>query len=129
MRMLALLRKELADERQNLALFVPTLIVGFVAVLLPVLVAVIIPYVAGERLSDSSDFEVAIDRAQVSPEVWEKTMRKDLIPMLREAVFLQSRLGPQPGALGAMSAERIAECFKDAERFKRELDSSASQQA
>ena len=34
MRMLALLRKELADERQNLALFVPTLIVGFVAVLL-----------------------------------------------------------------------------------------------
>ena len=34
MRMLALLRKELADERQNLALFVPTLIVGFVAVAL-----------------------------------------------------------------------------------------------
>ena len=61
MRMLALLRKELADERQNLALFVPTLIVGFVAVLLPLLVAVIIPYVAGERLSDSSDFEVAVE--------------------------------------------------------------------
>ena len=54
--MLALLRKELADLRQNLALFVPTLIVGFVAVLLPLLVAVIIPDVAGERLSDSSDF-------------------------------------------------------------------------
>ena len=31
MRMLALLRKELADVRQNLALFVPALIVGFVA--------------------------------------------------------------------------------------------------
>jgi ABC-2 type transport system permease protein len=59
--MLALLRKELADERQNLALFVPTLIVGLVAVLLPVLVAIIIPYVVGERLSDSSDFEVAIE--------------------------------------------------------------------
>ena len=61
MRMLALLRKELADVRQNLALFVPTLIVGFVAVLLPVLVAVIIPYVAGERLSDSSDFQIAVE--------------------------------------------------------------------
>ena len=67
MRMLALLRKELADERQNLALFVPTLIVGFVAVLLPVLVAVIIPYVAGERLSDSSDFNVAIEMYRNQP--------------------------------------------------------------
>jgi len=67
MRMLALLRKELADERQNLALFVPTLIVGFVAVLLPLLVAVIIPYVAGERLSDSSDFEVAVEMYRNQP--------------------------------------------------------------
>ena len=67
MRMLALLRKELADERQNLALFVPTLIVGFVAVLLPVLVAVIVPYVAGERLSDSSDFEVAVEMYRNQP--------------------------------------------------------------
>lgn len=67
MRMLALLRKELADERQNLGLFVPTLIVGFVAVVLPVLVAIIIPYVAGERLSDSSDFEVAIEMYKNQP--------------------------------------------------------------
>jgi len=67
MRMLALLRKELADERQNLALFVPTMIVGFVAVLLPVLVAIVIPYVAGERLSDSSDFEVAIEMYRTQP--------------------------------------------------------------
>lgn len=67
MRMFALLRKELADVRQNLALFVPTLIVGFVAVLLPVLVAVIIPYVAGERLSDSSDFEIAIEMYRNQP--------------------------------------------------------------
>jgi ABC-2 type transport system permease protein len=65
--MLALLRKELADARQNLALFVPTLIVGFVAVLLPLLVAVIIPYVAGERLSDSSDFEVAVEMYRNQP--------------------------------------------------------------
>jgi ABC-2 type transport system permease protein len=67
MRMLALLRKELADVRQNLALFVPTVIVGFVAVLLPVLVAIIIPWVAGERLSDSSDFEIAIEMYRNQP--------------------------------------------------------------
>ena len=43
MRMLALLRKEIADERQNLALFVPALIVGIMTILLPLFVAVIVP--------------------------------------------------------------------------------------
>jgi ABC-2 type transport system permease protein len=61
MRMLALLRKELADERQNLALFVPALIVGVISILLPVFVAIVLPYMTGERLSDSSDLEVALE--------------------------------------------------------------------
>jgi ABC-2 type transport system permease protein len=67
MRMLALLRKELADERQNLALFVPSLLVGVVAILLPVFVAIIIPYATGERLSDSSDFEIALEMYRAQP--------------------------------------------------------------
>ena len=75
------------------------------------------------------DFEVAIDRAKVSAEIWDKTAHKDLVPLLREAVFLQSRLGPQPGALGELSLARIGECFKDGDRFKREIDWSANQQA
>ena len=61
MRMLALLRKELADERQNLALFVPALIVGVMTILLPLFVAVIVPAMTGERLADSSEFEVALE--------------------------------------------------------------------
>jgi hypothetical protein len=75
------------------------------------------------------DFEVAIDRSKVSDEVWHKTTHKDLVPLLREAVFLQSRLGPQPGALGELSLARIKECFKDGDRFKREIDWSANQSA
>jgi ABC-2 type transport system permease protein len=66
--MLALLRKELADERQNLALFVPALIVAVVAILLPVFVAIIVPSVTGERLSDSSDFEVAVELYRSQPQ-------------------------------------------------------------
>jgi ABC-2 type transport system permease protein len=65
--MLALLRKELADERQNLGLFVPSLIVAVVAILLPVFVAIIVPYATGERLSDSSDFEIAIELYRSQP--------------------------------------------------------------
>lgn len=75
------------------------------------------------------DFEVAVAREQVTAEVWEKATHKDLVPILREAVFLQSRLGPQPGPLAELSLARIGECFKDAARFKREIDWSASQQA
>jgi ABC-2 type transport system permease protein len=68
MRMMALLRKELADERQNLALFVPTLIVGIAAILLPVFVAIVVPYLTGERLADSSDFEIALELYRDQPE-------------------------------------------------------------
>jgi ABC-2 type transport system permease protein len=67
MRMLALLRKELADERQNLALFVPALIVGVISILLPVFVAIVLPYMTGERLADSSDFEVALELYRGQP--------------------------------------------------------------
>jgi ABC-2 type transport system permease protein len=65
--MLALLRKELADERQNLALFVPTIIVGVAAILLPVFVAIVVPYVTGERLSDSGDLEIALELYRDQP--------------------------------------------------------------
>ncbi len=69
MRMVALLRKELADERQNLALFVPALIVGVMTILLPLFVAVIVPSMTGERLADSSDFEVALEMYREQPEM------------------------------------------------------------
>jgi len=65
--MLALLRKELADERQNLGLFVPSLIVAVVAILLPVFVAIVVPNATGERLSDSSDFEIAVELYRSQP--------------------------------------------------------------
>jgi len=65
--MLALLRKELADDRQNLGLFVPSLIVAVVAILLPVFVAIVVPYATGERLSDSSDFEIAVELYRSQP--------------------------------------------------------------
>jgi ABC-2 type transport system permease protein len=66
-RALALLGKELADLRQNLALFVPSVIVTVVAVFMPVMVAVIVPAVTGERLSDSGDLEIAVEMYKKDP--------------------------------------------------------------
>jgi ABC-2 type transport system permease protein len=60
-RIIALLRKELADLRQNQAVFLPAILTGVVSILLPFFVAIIVPVLTGERLSDSSDFEIATE--------------------------------------------------------------------
>jgi ABC-2 type transport system permease protein len=67
-RIAALLSKELADLRQTPTVFLPAALTGVIAVLLPVFVAVIVPALVGERLSDSSDFEVALEMFHRLPE-------------------------------------------------------------
>ena len=66
-RTIALLGKELADLHQNLTLFLPSVLVAFLTILIPLFVAVIVPYATGEWLSDSSDFEVALEMYRQSP--------------------------------------------------------------
>src|SRR5688572_11913943 len=60
-RAIALFGKEVADLRLNPALFLPAALTGFVSILLPFFVAIIVPAFAGERLSDSSDFQIALE--------------------------------------------------------------------
>ena len=66
-RVIALVGKELADLRQNPAVFVPAILTGLFAVVLPFFVAVLVPYLSGERLSDSSDFQIAIEMYRDQP--------------------------------------------------------------
>ena len=58
-RVLALVAKDFAELRQSPGIFVPALLTGMGAILYPFAIAVIIPAVTGERLSDSADFEIA----------------------------------------------------------------------
>jgi ABC-2 type transport system permease protein len=60
-RTVALLGKELADLRRNPALFVPAILAGCLSMLLPFAIAIVVPALAGERLSESSDFEIALE--------------------------------------------------------------------
>jgi ABC-2 type transport system permease protein len=66
-RIAALLGKELADLRRNPGVFVPAILTGVISLLLPFVVALVIPAVTGERLSASSDFEVALRLYQEQP--------------------------------------------------------------
>lgn len=66
-RVRALLAKELLDLRLNPAVFLPVAIVGVVSLVLPFLIAVIIPALTGERLSDSADFDIALEMYRAQP--------------------------------------------------------------
>ena len=66
-RIAALLGKEFADLRLNPSIFVPAIFTGLASALLPFIVAVVVPAAAGERLSDSSDFAVALEMYKEQP--------------------------------------------------------------
>ena len=63
----ALVAKELAELRRNPGLFAPAALTGVLSLILPFFVAIIIPAATGERLSDSSDFEGALEVLRTQP--------------------------------------------------------------
>ena len=71
------------------------------------------------------DFESAMRRDAVELRIWEKRCAADLVPLLREAVFLQCSLGPQTGELAELSFARMNGLFRSPERFRREIDRQA----
>ena len=66
-RVAALLVKELLDLRQNPFVLTATALTGLLVLVIPFFVAIIVPTLAGERLSDSSDFELAIALYKTQP--------------------------------------------------------------
>ncbi len=66
-RVVALLTKEFADLRHNPGVFLPALLTALVSMAIPFFVAVIVPAWTGERLSESSDFQVALEMYRAQP--------------------------------------------------------------
>jgi hypothetical protein len=66
------------------------------------------------------DFENALLRND-NDELWELKRVGDLENVLREAVFLQCRLGRQSGTLAETAAASMAELFKAPDRFDRQI--------
>jgi ABC-2 type transport system permease protein len=67
-RIAALVDKELSELRRSPSIFLPAVLTGAAAIVYPFLIAIIVPYFAGERLSDSSDFELASQVFRSQPE-------------------------------------------------------------
>src|ERR1051325_5787400 len=66
-RIAALIAKDLADLRRRPGLLWPAGLTAAISLALPLIVAVVIPRVAGERLSDSGDFQVAEEMYRSEP--------------------------------------------------------------
>jgi predicted trehalose synthase len=72
------------------------------------------------------DFEGSVDQKTVSEEAWQKRCAADLVPLLREALYLQCSLGRQRGKLAELAAERAGQLLEYPEQFARAIDQRAS---
>ena len=67
------------------------------------------------------DYEAAARKDELGDEEFAKRRQSDFLPMLREAIFLQCSLGPQPGPFAEMARARAGEVLKRPERFLTEI--------
>jgi hypothetical protein len=72
------------------------------------------------------DFESAAREETLSDDAWQTRCDADVLPLLREALLLQCRLGPQPGLFAETAWKRLDSLFKDPARFRREIDQQSN---
>ena len=108
-RVLALLGKELADLRQNPTVFLAAALTGFFSLLIPFFVAIVVPYFAGERLSDSSDFELAVEMYKNQPEFRDLDPEAAIQAWVFQTFLIFMMITPVAGAMSVAAYSVIGE--------------------
>ena len=108
-RIAALLSKELSDVRANPALFVPAIITGVVSIVMPFLIAVVVPYVTGERLSDSSDFRIALEMYRDQPATRQLDAEGAIQALIFQQFLILLVLTPVAGAMSVAAYAVVGE--------------------
>lgn len=72
------------------------------------------------------DFDMAVERSEVSEKAWQERCARDLAPLLRVGVFLQCNLGAQPGPFAELALARMDTLFRNADAFRRAIDARAA---
>ncbi len=108
-RTFALLGKELADLRQNPAIFLPSIIVTLIAIVIPVFVAVIVPAATGERLSDSGDLEIAVEMYKNDPAMRRLDPEAAIQAYVFQYFLVMLVLGPITSAMAVAASSVISE--------------------
>lgn len=68
------------------------------------------------------DFDMAVSESQLGAEAFRAHCARDLVPLLKLAIYLQCALGPQEGALAAQASARIDELFTRPAVFRRAIE-------
>jgi ABC-2 type transport system permease protein len=108
-RVIALLGKELADLHGNPALFMPAILAGVLSMLLPFVIAIIVPALAGERLSESSDFEIAIETYRDHPVLRSLDPEAAVQAWIFQQFLILLVLTPVTGAMSIAAASVVGE--------------------
>jgi ABC-2 type transport system permease protein len=108
-RAFALLGKELADLRQNLAIFLPAMLVTLIAIVMPVFVAVIVPAATGERLSESGDLEIAVEMYKKDPSMRSLDPEAAIQAYVFQYFLVMLVLGPITSAMSVAASSVIGE--------------------
>jgi len=108
-RIAALLDKELADLRGNPAVFVPAIITGIISIVMPFVVAIVVPYISGERLSDSSDFRIAAEMYRSQPASRNLDPEGAIQAMIFQQFLILLVLTPVAGAMSVAAYAVVGE--------------------
>jgi len=71
------------------------------------------------------DFEAAVREDALEAAAWQARVTADLVPLLREAIYLQCALGRQQGPLAERSWSMLDGLFKRPERFRKAIEDQA----
>ena len=108
-RIAALLGKELADLRGNPAVFMPAIITGIISIVMPFIIAVAVPYFAGERLADSSDFRIAVEMYRTQPATRGLDPEGAIQAMIFQQFLILLVLTPVAGAMSVAAYAVVGE--------------------
>src|SRR5581483_4759316 len=108
-RIAALLGKELAELRGNPSVIIPAMITGAISIVIPFAIAVGVPYFSGERLSDSSDFRIALGMYRDLPSMRGLDPEAAIQAMIFQQFLVLLLLTPVTGAMSIAAYAVIGE--------------------
>jgi ABC-2 type transport system permease protein len=108
-RVRALLWKEMIDLRLNPWVFLPSVIAGFMAIMMPLAITVIVPAVSGESLVDSGEFAMLVNAFAGLPGLAGLDPEAQVQALVFQQFLMFLILVPVIGATGAAAHSVVGE--------------------
>jgi len=108
-RLWALCAKEIADLRLNPGVFAPAIFTAAVALAIPIFIAIVLPAVTGESLSDSSDFRAMAELFTSQPWIRDLTPEGAVQAFIFQQFLVLLVMSPVAASMSSASFSVIGE--------------------